>query len=245
MKKTIIFFTLGYTVIFGWGGLLHADYTVLLKNGRSITVKGYREDGELIKVQGLGGEFGIAKDLVESITENGPREARGMVVPDSNRIQSTDTSRQASKITPPKDSGKVSEGEVQKRRAEVPPVKGVEEAEYLRIIREKTDQLKRLTDRYSVATRGSSGPQPGVLEGQEAIRGRTADLQSRLKDAQRSRAVEASGRAPRVNVPLPAYSAKEKELSELRKQIIQTQNERDALIQKIQQKNFGSGSASP
>jgi len=241
MKKTIIFFTLGYTVIFGWGGLLHADYTVLLKNGRSITVKGYREDGELIKVQGLGGEFGIAKDLVESITENGPREARGMVVPDSNRIQSTDTSRQASKITPPKDSGKVSEGEVQKRRAEVPPVKGVEEAEYLRIIKEKTDQLKRLRDRYSVATRGSSGPHPGVLEGQEAIRGRTADLQSRLKDAQRSRAAV----APRVNVPPPAYSAKEKELSELRKQIIQKQNERDALIQKIQQKNFGSGSALP
>jgi len=102
-----------------------------------------------------------------------------------------------------------------------------------------------LTDRYSVATRGSSGPQPSLLEGQEAIRGRTADLLSRLKDAQRRRAAGASGGIPRVNVPPPAYSAKEKELSELRKQMVQTEKERDALIQKMQQKNLGSASASP
>jgi len=189
----------------------------------------------------MGGEFGIAKDQIESIINPGADEEKGMVVPDFNRIQPTVTSRQASKGTLPRNSGKVSEGEVQNKRAEAPPAEWIEEAEYLGRIKEKTDQLKRLTDRYSVATRGSSGPNPGILQGQEAIRGRTADLQSRLKDAQRNRAAGAR----RVNVPPPAYSAKEKELSELRKQIIQTQKERDALIQKLQQKNVGSASAPP
>ncbi len=236
---------LGLALIFCWTGILFAEYTIVLKNGRRITVKSYREEGEMIKVLGMGGEFGIAKDQIESIINPGADEERGMVVPDSNRFQPTVTSRQASKSTPPRDTGKVSKGEVQNKRAEAPPVKWTEEAEYLGRIKEKTDQLKRLTDRYSVATRGSSGPQSGILEGQEAIRGRTADLQSRLKDAQRSRAAGASGGVPRVHVPPPAYSAKEKELSELRKQIIQTQKERDALIQKMQQKNFGSASASP
>ncbi len=242
LKKAL---PLGLALIFCWTGILFANYTIVLKNGRRITVKSYREEGEMIKVRGMGGEFGIAKDQIESIITPGADEERGMVVPDSNRIQPTVTSQQASKSSPPRDSGKVSEGEVQDKRVAAPPAKGAEEAEYLRRIKEKTDQLKQLTDRYSVATRGSSGPQPGLLEGQEAIRGRTADLQSRLKDAQRSRAAGASGGVPRVNVPPPAYSAKEKELSELRKQMVQTEKERDALIQKIQQKNFGSASASP
>ena len=236
---------LGLALIFCWTGILFANYTIVLKNGRRITVKSYREEGEMIKVRGMGGEFGIAKDQIESIINPGADEERGMVVPESNRIQPTVTSRQASKDTSPRNTGKVSAGEVQNKRAEAPPAKLTEEAEYLGRIKEKNDQLKRLTDRYSVATRGSSGPQPGLLEGQEAIRGRTTDLMSRLKDAQRSRAAGASGGIPRVNVPPPPYSAKEKELSELRKQMVQTEKERDALIQKIQQKNFGSGSPSP
>jgi len=231
---------LGLALIFCWTGILFANYTIVLKNGRRITVKSYREEGDMIKGRGMGGEFGIAKDQIESIINPGADEERGMVVPSSNRIQPTVTSRQPSKSTPPRNSGKVSKGEVQEKRVATPPANGAEEAEYLTRIKEKTDQLKRLTDRYSVATRGSSGPQPGILEGQEAIRGRTADLQSRLKDAQRRRAAG----SPRVNAPPPAYSAKEKELSELRKQIVQTQKERDALIQKIQQKTFGSASAS-
>ncbi len=236
---------LGLALVFCWTGILFANYTIVLKNGRRITVKSYREEGEMIKVRGMGGEFGIGKDQIESIINPGADEERGMVVSDSNRIQPTVTRRQASKSTSPRNSGKVSEREVQEKRAEASPAKGAEEATYLRRIKEKTDQLKQLTDRYAIATRGSSSPQPGLLEGKEAIRGRTADLQSRLKDAQRSRAVGASGRFPRVNVRPPTYSAKEKELSELRKQILQTEKERDALIQKMQQKNFGSGSPSP
>jgi len=231
----------GLALIFCWTGILFANFTIVLKNGRRITVKSYREEGEMIKVRGMGGEFGIAKDQIESIIDPGADEERGMVVPDFNRIQPTATKRPASKSTSPTDSGKISEGEVQEKRAKAPPAKGAEEAEYLSRIKEKTDQLKQLTDRYSVATGGTSGRQTGILEGQEAIKGRTADLQSRLKDAQRSRAAA----SPRVDVPPPAYSAKERKLSELRKQIVRTQKERDLLIQELQQKNLGSGSASP
>ena len=238
IKRTL---PLGLALIFCWTGILFANFTIVLKNGRRITVKSYREEGKMIKVRGMGGEFGIAKDQIESIIDPGADEERGMVVPDSNRIQPTATRRQASKSTAPRDSGEVSEGKVKEKRAEAPPTKGAEEAETLSRIKEKTEQLKRLADRYSVATRGTSGPQTGILEGQEAIRGRTADLQSRLKDAQRRRAAA----SPRVNVPPPRYSPKEKELSELRRQIVRTQKERDALIQQLQQQNLGSGSTSP
>jgi len=92
----------------------------------------------MIKVRGMGGEFGIAKDQIESIITPGADEERGMVVPDSNRIQPTVTSQQASKNTPPRNSGKVSEGEIQEKSAAAPPAKGVEEADYLRRIKEKS-----------------------------------------------------------------------------------------------------------
>ena len=47
-------------VIFYGAGILFAEYAVVLKNGRRITVKGYREETGRIMVYGLGGEFGIS-----------------------------------------------------------------------------------------------------------------------------------------------------------------------------------------
>jgi len=161
---------LGLALIFCWTGVLFANYTIVLKNGRRITVKSYQEEGEMIKVRGMGGEFGIAKDQIESIINPGADEERGMVVPESNRIQPTVTSRQASKDTSPRNTGKVSAGEVQNKRAEAPPAKLTEEAEYLGRIKEKNDQLQRLTDRYAVAITGGSEPGPKRISPEEAAR---------------------------------------------------------------------------
>ena len=235
---------LSLALLFCWTGTLLANYTIVLKNGRRITVKSYREVGEMIKVRGMGGEFGIAKDQIESIIDPGADEDKGMVVPESNRIQPTVTRRETNENTPPTGSNEALQGEVAKKKLESLPAEGAKEAAYLKKIEEKTEQLNRLTNRYSTATRGSSGSHSGILEGEAAIKGRTADLQSRLKDAQRSRAAAGSGGTPRVNVAPPEYSAKEKELSQLRKQILQAQKERDALIQEMQKKNFGSKAAS-
>jgi len=118
----------------------------------------------------MGGEFGIAKDQIESIINPGADEEKGMVVPDFNRIQPTVTSRQASKGTPPRNSGKVSEGEVQNKRAEAPPAEWIEEAEYLTRIKEKTDQLNRLTDRYAFAIKGTTDPGSKRISPEEAVR---------------------------------------------------------------------------
>ena len=43
-----------------WCGIADAQYVLVLKNGRQITVQSYREDGTMIKFNGLGGEIGIA-----------------------------------------------------------------------------------------------------------------------------------------------------------------------------------------
>lgn len=236
---------LSLALLFCWTGILFANYTIVLKNGRRITVKSYREVGEMIKVRGMGGEFGIAKDQIEAIIDPGADEEKGMVVPDSNIIPSTVSSREASGYSPPNGSNEALNGGVPEKKAAVPSPEASQEAEYLRRIKEKTEELNHLTNRYSAATRGSSGPQSGILEGEEAIKGRTADLQSRLKDAQRSRAAGGSGETPRVSVAPPSYSAKEKELSQLRSEIVQIQSERDALVQEMQQKNFGSKAESP
>ena len=39
-----------------WAGPAWADYTLVLKNGRRITVQSYREEGRMIKFRGLGGD---------------------------------------------------------------------------------------------------------------------------------------------------------------------------------------------
>ncbi len=107
-------------LVFCWTGILFANYTIVLKNGRRFTVKSHREVGEMIKVRGTGGKFGIAKDQIEAIIDPGADEEKGMVVHGSNRIQPTVTRREASENTPPKGSNEVSEGGVPEKRAAVP-----------------------------------------------------------------------------------------------------------------------------
>src|SRR6266496_744046 len=51
-----------------------ADYTLILKNGRRITVQSYREEGGTIKFQGLGGEIGIEKNQIQAIRKAGEDE---------------------------------------------------------------------------------------------------------------------------------------------------------------------------
>lgn len=231
---------LGFALIFCWTGLLFANYTIVLKNGRRITVKTYREEGEMIKVRGMGGEFGIAKDQIESIIKPEGDEERGMVVPETQQSYGGANRQAVQRSSRRRVEGKVQDNKAKEQREGVPQAKVDEEREYRSRIKQITDQIKGLTDRYSIATRGSTGPQPGILDSQAAIKARTADLQSRLKDAQRSRAGsgKAAGGIPRVNVPLPAYSAKEKELSDLRRQIIQLHKERETLIQEMNKKDL-------
>src|SRR5918994_6430883 len=57
---------------------MFADYTVVLKNGRRMTVQSYREEGSTIKVPALGGELGIPKEQIEAILNAGQTAGQGL-----------------------------------------------------------------------------------------------------------------------------------------------------------------------
>lgn len=218
---------------------LCAEYTIVLKNGRRITVESYREEGNMIKFPGFGGEIGIAKDQIRSIEKAGQKESRGMVVEKER--------------TSPLPSGPSAVGEAVPAKEEKPAApqekavgpeeklaeeRAKEEKEYQRKLKELTQQIKTLKDRYARATRGTTGPEPSVPTSEEELKARQDDLVSRLRDAQRAR----PGSAPSVRPPLPGYTEKQKELSDIRNRLYQLEKERDKLIEEMKQKNFDTGS---
>ncbi|MFQ5902346.1 MAG: hypothetical protein ACE5JO_01520 [Candidatus Binatia bacterium] len=279
MNRIIRFLLLSLAFLFWWSGPLSAEYTLVLKNGRRITVQSYREEGGMIKFYGLGGEIGIARDQIQSILKAGGK-GRGMVFPGVKETPArpSGASQEKKKVASPGPGGKAKVKGKKERPAEakekvlIPEEKlaeerSKEEEEYQKRVREITEQIKAVRDRYALATRGSSGPEPSLLNSQEAIRARTDDLISRLRDAQHNPAgpSDAGGIKlstpssfagappttielrpgeviPRVDAPLPRYTGKQKELSELRNQIIQLQKKRERLIQEMRQKNFDTGS---
>ena len=279
---------LALLALFCWTGPLFADYTLLLKNGRRITVKSYREEGGKIKVYGLGWEMGFSREQIESIIRVEEGKGQGMVLPDlpvrglpAQQQAGTQTGAGQSpgkavgirqgeeKVAPP---GHLVGGEGEEKKDEPVDMKGKaktpeelraekrakEEKKYQKRVREITAQIKTLMDRYSLATGRDAGPEPSLLNSEEAIKGRTADLMSRLRDRQynpagpsrvelftggsKTRELRRGVARPRVRVPLPAYSAKEKELSNLRAQTNQLRAERERLIQEMRRKKFDTGS---
>ncbi len=258
MKSTNMFI-IGLAVLFCWSGSLYADYVLFLKNGRHITVKEYREEDGKIKVDVPGGEISIAKVQIESIIRV-VGEGEGMILPDAkpSPTEAVETRQEEEKVATP---GPLGEGEVEEKKKEPVGIKkkaktseellkerrAKEEKEYQERVREITGRIKVLIDRYALATRGGTGPKPSLLNSEEAIRGRTADLMSRIRGRRlelsrrgvRPRSSVVAGAAPALP---PPPSAKERELSDLRKQINQLRKEREGLIQEMRLKNFDTGS---
>ncbi len=248
-----------------WPGPLSADYTLVLKNGRRITVQSYREEGGMIKFYGIGGEIGITRDQIQTILKAGGSEETGMVLPGVGgppAVPLGEAKVEEKRETPTEAKEKIltPEQKLAEERAQ-------EEKEYQRRVKEITEKIKTARDRYSLATRGSSGPEPSLLDSEEAIRARTDDLTARLRDAQHNPAgpSDAGGIKlstpspftgapptttelrpgeiiPRVDTPPPTYTGKQRELSELRNQINQLEKERERLIEEMKQKNFETGS---
>lgn len=265
-------------LLLGFPGLLSADYTLVLKNGRRITVQSYREDGGMIKFPGLGGEIGIGRDQVQSILKAGERETQGMSLSGTERPQGGPvTLGQEGKPEAGKGPAGQAVGEGKEAGAgqkalspeeKLAQERAKEEKDYQDKVKQLTEQIKSVRDRFALSTRGSSGPEPTVPTSEEEIRRRTDDLISRLRDRQHNPVgpSETGGvklpdvpspfagmpptttelrpgqAAPQVDVPLPGYTGKEKELSELRNQINQLTKERERLIEQMKQKNFDTGS---
>ncbi len=273
LKRLLLF---ACAFLLGFPGFLSADYTLVLKNGRRITVQSYREDGGMIKFPGLGGEIGIGRDQVQSILKAGERETQGMSLSGTERPQGGPaTLGQEGKPEAGKGPAGQAVGEGKEAGAgqkalspeeKLAQERTKEEKDYQDKVKQITEQIKSARDRFALSTRGSSGPEPTLLNSEEAIRARTDDLISRLRDAQHnpSGPSDAGGInlltpspfsgvpptttelrpgqvVPRVDAPLPGYTGKEKELSDMRNQINQLTNDRERLIQQMKQKNFDTG----
>ena len=227
-----------------WYGTAKAQYVLVLKNGRQISVQSYREEGSMIKFSGLGGEIAISKEQVQTIRRAGEGDRLGppslavdrlppTISPERPPAPTKSAEAKPANVTPPVEEQQA------KKRAE-------EEKAYQDKVKELTQKLKEMRERYSLITRGNSGPEPSFFTTEEAFKGQQADLISRLRDAQYKAQGLPTGSASQsppfsLNAP-PAYTEREKELSDLRARINQVENDRQKLIEEMKAKNFETGS---
>ncbi len=259
MRRDLIFVLTTALSLFPLSPVL-ADYTLLLKNGRRITVQSYREEGTMIKFRGLGGEIGIGKDQIQSIEKAGetgpglPAASESGGVTQSSDAQRSPVEERAAAPQPPE------------RQLSPEEERAQEEKEYQRKLGEITQQLRDARSRYSESLRGTTGPDPSLLTTPEQIKKLNDDAAARSLDAQNKPVDPGAVRlltpspfstippspveyplagAPQVATPYdptPAYTDRQKELSDLRNQAIQLEQERQKLIDEMKQKNFSTGS---
>jgi hypothetical protein len=242
-----------------------ANFILTLKNGRRITVQNYREDGSLIKFHGMGGEIGVSKDQIESIRKAGVDEHTDLNLPAANQMASPPPAKTAPRPSASSEplEKKSLDQEEQRIAAEEETIN--EEKQYQQSLRDVTQQLQTLRDRYSELTRGTATKDPTLVTNQEQAKARTDDLIARQKDAQQNPADPGVLRlltpspfsthsptttelrpSPPTNVPFatqpPSYTDRQQQLLDLRNQMIQLEQERARLINEMRQKNFDSGS---
>lgn len=240
-----------------------AQYTIVLKNGRRITTQAYREEGSAIRVFGLGGEFTIPRDQVQTILRAEEGSGRGLDLRDTPAAADTSATSAAKAPAPGIERPAAAPAE----RPETPEERRAkEEEEYRKKVQDVTERLKAAQNNFLDASRGNSSPDPGVLTGDDAIRRRADDLNARLRDTQNSPGGQSGGgpvrlespspftgtpptvteiapgaQAPSVAPPPPGYTSSERQMSDLRNDMTQLTRERDKLIEEMKQKNYQSG----
>lgn len=242
-------------VLLGSAVSLSAEYVLVLKNGRQITVQSYREEGAMINFQGFGGEIGIAKDQVQTIRKMGAEGPLGLSVMGPARPLPS-SSPETAPLKPEAAAVEESGGSEEDRARE--------EEEHLQKLSELTERLKEAQDRYSLAVRGTTSSDPTLLTSEEQLRARTDDIISRALDAQYKPSDPAgtklvtpspfsslpptiteisppSAAPPSPSANLPPYTPRQKELSDLRSQALQLEREREKLIEEMKKKKLGTG----
>lgn len=208
--------------------LVLAEYTVVLKNGRRITVKSYREEGSMIKIHGLGGELGIPKDQVQAIVKAGATESQGLSLSELEAASRQSPTRPSS---PPSESLK----EAAKPGETRPAANTEQEKEYQKRLAEITQKLEAAKQDLLNATQRGGGASDVSKEG---FRAWAADFGSRIRDSQKV----PGGGGPPGTPPMPpiepTYTPREKEISDLRIQVDSLQKERDSLIEEMKSKNI-------
>jgi hypothetical protein len=230
----IIVLVAAFIGISGWVGSAQAQHVIVLKNGRQITVQSYREEGSMIKVVGLGGEIGIPKDQVQAILKPGQADRPGLSIPEmeASSRQSAPAPRKPAPSSTPDVAQPPSP-------AETKPLADPEEIkEYQKRLAEVSETLEAAKQKYFDATQGG-GMASNVSK--EGIRSWTMDFASRIHDSQKVPGGGGPSSTPPAHPYAPNYTAKEKELSDLRIQIDGLEKERAALIAEMKSKNIPTG----
>ncbi|HEU4345352.1 MAG TPA: hypothetical protein VFU31_27690 [Candidatus Binatia bacterium] len=211
-----------------------ADYTLLLKNGGRIVVEDYHEEDQMIKFPGFGGKIGVGKDQIQAIRKGGDeRPTLDLTQPQpSTPVPTKQPAAKQMAATPQVFEGKTPGAEETLSQQRVKKQRVLEAK-----LKEVTDKLRQLRERYAAQTTGVVGPEPDFFTSEEAFRGHQEDLLSRLRDAQyRAQGLPTGDKAaspPAALNPPPPYTQKQKELSELRSQINQLEKERQRLIEEM------------
>jgi len=230
MKTKLMMTILGVAC---WFSLAQAQYVLILKNGRQITVQSYREEGTLIKFTGLGGEIAIAKDQILAIEKAGQTNRPGLSLPELDA-----SSRQPASVpqkpapTPTRDLAQPPSPR------ETAPIASAEEKEYQKKLAEVTAKLEAAKEKYFNATQGGGTASNVTKDGMSSW---AMDLASRISDSQKVPGGGGASSTPPTSPYAPGYTAKTKELSDLRIQIDSLQKERDSLIQEMKSKNIPTG----
>ena len=202
---------------------------MVLKNGRQLTVQSYREEGSTVKIQGLGGELGIPKEQIQSISRSRQNDRPGLNL---NSLENASRSSPAA-TKPPIGASASRPNEISVPIDSDSGANLEEEKEYRRRLAEITQKLESARKLYLEA---SSAGNTGAKFDKEGIKDWTADLASRIQDSQKA------GGGP-TSTPLawsfPApYTPKAKELSDMRMNIEKLEKERNELIQEMKSKNI-------
>jgi hypothetical protein len=224
-------------------GIADAQYVVVLKNGRQLTVQNYREEGSMIKFSGLGGEIAISKDQIQTIRRAEASESAGSRPLSFDDRPGKNPPEPAPTPVAPPETKRPATVPIQQQQAKQ---RAAEAKAYEDRLKDLTAQLKELRERYSLMTRGNKGPEPSFFTTEEAFKGQQDDLLSRLRDAQNKAQGLPTGSAatsPQFSLDAPpAYTERQRELSDLRARISQIENERQKVIDEMRAKGFEVGS---
>lgn len=217
----------------GWSSVAQAQHVIVLKNGRQITAQSYREEGSTVKIQGLGGEFGIPKDQIQSISKAGQGERPGLNIIDLETTTRQTSVPQKPSLPPARDAKASTSPTETESAADIE-----EEKEYQKRLAEVTEKLETARQDYFKATQGGGTSSNVSKEGMKAW---TMDFASRIHDSQKVPGGGGLASTPPAPPYAPNYTPKEKELSDLRIKIDGLQKERDNLIQEMKSKNIPTG----
>ena len=184
----------------------------------------------MIKVPGLGGEVGIPRNQIQSITSGSANVPSLRLADIESKSQKTSDSSGnstgiSSKVSP---IPITSDGVNDKSHVE-------EEKEYKRKLAEVTQKLEAAKEQYIKATQGG-GTASNVSK--DGLKAWTMDLASRIHDSQKLPNGGGPSSTPPTPPYAPNYTSKEKELSELRVQIDNLQIEQNNLVEEMKSKNF-------